>query len=72
MSIRTVSWSNGWKEGLCGLTLLDQVDGWVHVCCLEQDAFWGKRQDGGGSVMTWAMFCWEILGLGINADVTLT
>ncbi|KAK3564655.1 hypothetical protein QTP86_024529, partial [Hemibagrus guttatus] len=26
----------------------------------------------GGSVMLWAMFCWEILGPAIHVDVTLT
>ncbi len=48
------------------LTLLDQVGGWVPVCCLEMAArciLWKK---------TWAMFGWETLGPGINADVTLT
>ena len=32
----------------------------------------GRRQAGGGSVMLWAMFCWETLGLAIHVDVNLT
>ncbi|KAK3524459.1 hypothetical protein QTP70_029308, partial [Hemibagrus guttatus] len=32
----------------------------------------GRRQAGGGSVMLWAMFCWETLGPAIHVDVTLT
>ncbi|KAK3544698.1 hypothetical protein QTP86_026097, partial [Hemibagrus guttatus] len=32
----------------------------------------GRRQAGGGSVMLWAMFCWETLGPAIYVDVTLT
>ncbi|MCI4378051.1 hypothetical protein PGIGA_G00211420 [Pangasianodon gigas] len=32
----------------------------------------GRRQAGRGSVMLWAMFCWETLGPGIHVDVTLT
>ena len=32
----------------------------------------GNRQAGGGSVMFWAMFCWETLGPAIHVDVTLT
>ncbi|KAF7659717.1 hypothetical protein LDENG_00294150 [Lucifuga dentata] len=32
----------------------------------------GIRQAGGGSVMIWAMFCWETLCPGIHVDVTLT
>jgi len=32
----------------------------------------GRRQAGRGSVMLWAMFCWETLGPAINVDVTLT
>ena len=31
----------------------------------------GGRQACGGSVMLWAMFCWETLGPGIHVDVTL-
>ena len=32
----------------------------------------GRRQAGGGSVMLWAIFCWETLGPAIHVDVTLT
>ncbi|KAK3539724.1 hypothetical protein QTP70_012747 [Hemibagrus guttatus] len=32
----------------------------------------GRRRAGGGSVMLWAMFCWETLGPAIHVDVTLT
>ena len=32
----------------------------------------GRRQASGGSVMLWAMFCWETLGPAIHVDVTLT
>ncbi|KAK3556264.1 hypothetical protein QTP70_007073 [Hemibagrus guttatus] len=32
----------------------------------------GRRQAGRGSVMLWAMFCWETLGPAIHVDVTLT
>ncbi|KAK3528244.1 hypothetical protein QTP86_027960, partial [Hemibagrus guttatus] len=32
----------------------------------------GRRRAGGGSVMLWAMFCWETLGPAIHVDITLT
>ena len=32
----------------------------------------GRQQAGGGSVMFWAMFCWETLGPAIHVDVNLT
>ncbi|KAK3570978.1 hypothetical protein QTP86_031835, partial [Hemibagrus guttatus] len=32
----------------------------------------GRRQARGGSVMLWAMFCWETLGPAIHVDVPLT
>lgn len=32
----------------------------------------GRMQADRGSVMLWAMFCWEFLGLDISVDVTLT
>ncbi|MCI4385481.1 hypothetical protein PGIGA_G00050990 [Pangasianodon gigas] len=32
----------------------------------------GRRQAGGGSVMLYAMFCWETSGPGLHVDVTLT
>ncbi|MCI4379860.1 hypothetical protein PGIGA_G00233280, partial [Pangasianodon gigas] len=31
-----------------------------------------RTQAGGGSVMLWAMFCWETLGPGIHVDAILT
>ncbi|KAK3530443.1 hypothetical protein QTP86_024354 [Hemibagrus guttatus] len=53
------------------------VDGRECVCHLhgEQMApgcIMGRRQAGGGSVMLWAMSCWETLGPAIHVDVTLT
>ena len=32
----------------------------------------GRRKAGGGSVMLWAIFCWETLGPAIHVDGTLT
>ncbi|KAK3522147.1 hypothetical protein QTP70_026962 [Hemibagrus guttatus] len=32
----------------------------------------GRRRAGRGSVMLWAMFCWETLGPAIHVDVTVT
>ncbi len=32
----------------------------------------GTRPEGKGSVMLWAIFCWETLGPCIHVDVTLT
>ena len=32
----------------------------------------GGRLAGGGSVLLWAVFCWETLGSGLHADVPLT
>ena len=32
----------------------------------------GRRQADRGSVILWAMFCWETLGPGFHVDVTLT
>lgn len=32
----------------------------------------GRSQAGGGSVMIWAMFCWETFAPAIYVDVTLT
>ena len=57
--------------------LLHHVDGRVRVRCLPGEEMapgctMGRRQAGGGSVMLWAMFCWETLGPGIHVDVTLT
>lgn len=31
----------------------------------------GQREATGGSVMLWAMFCWESLGLALHVDATL-
>ena len=57
--------------------LLDHEDGRVHVCHLPGEVMApgctvGRRQTGGGSVMLWAMFCSETLGLAIHVDVKLT
>ena len=57
--------------------LLDHVDGRVRVCRLPGDVMApgctvGIRQAGGGSVMLWAMFCWETLGPAIHMDINLT
>ena len=57
--------------------LLDHMDGRVRVCHLPGEVMApgcavGRRQAGGGSVMPWAMFCWETLGLSIHVDVNLT
>ena len=52
--------------------------GWlVHVCRLPGEHVapeytMGRRQAGGGSVMVWAVFCWETFGPAIHVDVTLT
>ena len=32
----------------------------------------GRRQDSGGSVRLWAMFCWETSGPASHVDVILT
>ena len=32
----------------------------------------GRRQAGGGSVMLWAMLCWETLSPAIHVDINLT
>ena len=57
--------------------LLHHVVGWVCVHCLPGEDIapgctMGRRQASGGSVMLWAMFCWETVGLAIHVDVTLT
>jgi len=57
--------------------LLHHVDGRVCVRRLPGEHMapgctMGRRQAGGGSVMLWAMFCWETLGPAIHVDVTLT
>ena len=53
------------------------MDGRVRVCRLPGEVMApgctvGSRQAGGGSVMLWAMFCWENLGPAIHVDVNLT
>ena len=68
---KKVSWSDESRF------LLDQVDGRVRVCRLPEEVMApgctvGRRQAGGGSVMLWAMFCWETLGPAIHVDVNLT
>ena len=55
--------------------LLHHVDGRVRRLPGEHivpGCTMGRRQAGGGSVMLWAMFCWETLGPAIHVDVTLT
>ena len=57
--------------------LLHHVDGRVCVRHLPGEHMapgctMGRRQASGGSVMLWAMFCWETLGPAIHVDVTLT
>ena len=57
--------------------LLHHVDGRVRVRRFPGEHMapgctMGRRQAGGGSVMLWAMFCWETLGPAIHVDVTLT
>ncbi|MCI4380731.1 hypothetical protein PGIGA_G00243310 [Pangasianodon gigas] len=37
----------------------------------RKKASWRRQCDARGSVMLWAMFCWETLGPGIHVDVTL-
>ncbi|KAK3561066.1 hypothetical protein QTP86_026371 [Hemibagrus guttatus] len=39
---------------------------------MAQGCTMGRRQASGGSVMLWAMFCWETVGPAIHMDVTLT
>ena len=56
--------------------LLDHVDGRVRVRHKAGEVMApgytvGRRQAGGGSVMLWAMFCWETLGSTIHVDVNL-
>uniref|UniRef100_A0A8C4Q1N8 Transposable element Tc1 transposase n=1 Tax=Eptatretus burgeri TaxID=7764 RepID=A0A8C4Q1N8_EPTBU len=51
--------------------LLDHVDGRVRVCRLPGEVM-ARGCTGGGSVMLWAMFCWETLGPAIHVDVNLT
>ena len=51
------------------------MDGRVCVPCLPVEHMtpgctMGRRQAGGGSVMLWAIFCWETLGPAIHVDVT--
>ena len=48
------------------------MGGQVCAQCLPEDGTVGRRQASGGSVMLWAMFCWETLGPGIHVDVNLT
>ncbi|KAJ8417445.1 hypothetical protein AAFF_G00286720 [Aldrovandia affinis] len=65
----------GWSEE--SRFLLHHVDGRVRVHRLPGEEMapgytMGRKQAGGGSVMLWAMFCWETLGPGIHVDVTLT
>ena len=55
---------------------LDHVDGRVCVRRLPGEVMVpgctvGRRQASGGSVVLWAMFCWETLGPAIHVDVNL-
>ncbi|KAK3561744.1 hypothetical protein QTP86_012991 [Hemibagrus guttatus] len=75
VSIRTRPRSNGrrWSDESC--FLLNHVDG--RVCGLPGEHIapgctMGRRRVGGGSVLLWAMFCWETLGPAVHVDVTLT
>ncbi|KAK3518122.1 hypothetical protein QTP70_033217 [Hemibagrus guttatus] len=57
--------------------ILYHVDGQVHVLRFPGEhtapgCTMRRRQASGGSVMLWAMFCWENLGSAIHVDVTLT
>ncbi|ROL49569.1 hypothetical protein DPX16_15895 [Anabarilius grahami] len=75
VSIRTGPRSNG--KSWPGLMVLHHMDGRVHVRRLPgkhmaPGCTMGRRQAGGGSVMLWAMFCWETLGPATHVDVTLT
>ena len=45
---------------------------WLHSIYMAPGCTMGRSQAGGGSVMLWAMFCWETLGPAIHVDVTLT
>ncbi len=53
------------------------VNGRVRVRCLPGEEMapgctMGRRQAGRGSVMLWAMFCWETMGPGIHVTSTCT
>ncbi|KAK3557200.1 hypothetical protein QTP70_026141, partial [Hemibagrus guttatus] len=50
--------SRGWLGACESLT-------WEHMA---PECTMGRRQAGGGSVMLWAMFCWETLGSAIHVD----
>lgn len=68
-----VGWSD---ESLFFLTLLRWHDG-VSVChffgeYLAPGCTIGRRKTSEGSLMLWAMYCWETLGSAIHVAVTLT
>ena len=68
------NWTNG-RRWPCLMN--HQVGGWVCVRHLPGEHMapgctMGRRQAGWGSVMLWAMFCWETLGPAIHVDVSLT
>ncbi|KAK3566845.1 hypothetical protein QTP86_004548 [Hemibagrus guttatus] len=52
------------------------MEQWKKVAWSDESRFllhhMGRRKAGRGSVMLWAMFCWETLGHAIHVDVTLT
>ena len=56
--------------------LLHHLDGPVCVCLLPGEEMapgctMGRRQAGGGSLILWALFCWETLDPAIHVAVTL-
>ncbi|KAK3523760.1 hypothetical protein QTP70_009232 [Hemibagrus guttatus] len=72
----TVQWKKvAWSDE--SRFLLHHVDGRVRVRRLPgkhmaPGCTMGRRRAGGGSVMLWAMFCWETLCPAVHVDVTLT
>ena len=70
---RTGPWNNGRRwPGLMNHVFFYNM--WLAkcVCVMAAGCTVGRRQAGGGSVMLWAIFCWETLGPGIHVDVTWT
>ena len=64
-----------WSDESC--SLFHHVDGWLLVRRLPGEHMAPGctivgRQANGGSVMLWAIFCWETLGPAIHVDLTLT
>ena len=75
MIIRTGPRSNGrWWPGMMNNVFFYIT--WMAGRCLPgehmaPECTMGRRQAGGGSVMLWAMLCWETLGPAIHMDVSL-